>query len=77
MLKMIPHTLIGRAEKRIGVLFDYVHAITDTDSGLLTHYNRLFGFLDLNRCTPQEAWHIARIVEPALKLRSIWRGKQA
>ncbi len=61
MLKKIAHGLIGQAEKRVGVTFDYVHAIADTSFSLLTRYNRLFRFLDPNRFAPQDAYHVARL----------------
>lgn len=61
MLKTIAHAMIGRAEKQVGVKFDYVHKIADINFGLLTRYNRLFGFLDPNKHAPKEAYHTARI----------------
>ena len=53
--------LIRRAEERAGVQFDYVHKIAETDIGLLSRYNRVFGFLDPNRNVPAMAYHTARI----------------
>ena len=53
--------LIRRAEERAGVQFDYVHKIAETDIGLLSRYNRIFGFLDPNRNVPALAYHTARI----------------
>ncbi|AUQ50443.1 hypothetical protein PhaeoP83_02177 [Phaeobacter inhibens] len=61
MLKKIAHFLIRRAERRVGVSLDYSHAIADTDFGLLTRYNRVFGFLDPNRHVPAAAYHAARL----------------
>ena len=61
MLKRIAHYLVGRAERRVGVAFDYVHKIADTEVGLLARYNKLFGFLDPNTKVPPEAYHIARL----------------
>ena len=53
--------LIRRSEERAGVQFDYVHKIAETDIGLLSRYNRIFGFLDPNRNVPALAYHTARI----------------
>lgn len=61
MLAKLAHFLIRRAEKRLGVGLDYTHEIADTNFGLLTRYNRLFGFLDPNRHVPAEAYHTARL----------------
>ena len=61
MLKHIAHFLIRRAERRVGVQFDYVHQIAQTDIGLLSRYNKIFGFLDPNRKVPAPAYHTARL----------------
>ena len=61
MLKHIAHFMIRRAERRVGVQFDYVHQIADTDIGLLSRYNKIFGFLDPNRKVPPLAYHTARL----------------
>ena len=61
MLKHIAHFLIRRAERRVGVEFDYVHQIAETDIGLLSRYNKIFGFLDPNRKVPPLAYHTARL----------------
>lgn len=61
MLLKIATYLIRRAERRIGVPFDYIHKIARTDLGLLFRYNRLFGFLDPNGKTPPLAYHTARL----------------
>lgn len=53
--------LIGRAEKKLGVALDYTRQIAATDIGLLTRYNRLFGFLDPVKHLPKEAYHAARL----------------
>lgn len=60
-LTRIALSMIGRGEKRIGVTLDYVREIAKTDFGLLMRYNKLFGFLDPNRHTPKDAYHVARI----------------
>jgi len=61
MLKKIAHALIRKAEKRVGVTFDYVHAIADASFSLLNRYNRLFGFLDPNHFVSKDAYHVARL----------------
>ncbi len=61
MLKHIAHFLIRRAERRIGVQFDYIHQIAETEIGLLARYNKIFGFLDPNRKVPAQAYHTARL----------------
>jgi len=61
MIVKIVKYLIGRSEARIGVKFDYVHKIDETDIGLLSRYNKIFGFLDPNRKVPPLAYHTARI----------------
>ncbi|WP_421703839.1 hypothetical protein [Aliiroseovarius sp.] len=61
ILTQIAHKMITRAERRLGVALDYVHQIADTDIGLLTRYNRLFGFLDPVKHVPKEAYHVARL----------------
>ena len=61
MLKHIAHFLIRRAERRVGVQFDYIHQIAETDIGLLARYNKIFGFLDPNRKVPAQAYHTARL----------------
>ncbi|MEM7254649.1 MAG: hypothetical protein AAF493_24820 [Pseudomonadota bacterium] len=61
LLKLAKH-LIGRAERRVGVTFDHVHHIADTDLGLLARYNRIFGFIDPNRHVPPFAYHTARLI---------------
>lgn len=60
-LTRIAHALIRKAEARVGVTFDYVHHIADTNFGLLNRYNRLFGFLDPRKHLPAEAYHAARL----------------
>jgi alkylhydroperoxidase family enzyme len=62
MLRKIAHFLIRRAEKRLNVSLDYTHAIAEADFGLLSRYNRIFGFLDPNRNLPPEAYHAARLI---------------
>ncbi|MBL4597623.1 MAG: hypothetical protein JKX93_01505 [Rhizobiaceae bacterium] len=61
MLRLIASLLIKRAEKRLGVSLDYTHQIAQTDIGLLTRYNRIFGFLDPNLKTTALAYHAARL----------------
>ena len=61
VLQRIASYMIGRAERRVGVPFDYVRQIAQTDLGLLGRYNRLFGFLDPNRKAPALAYHAARM----------------
>lgn len=61
MLRAIARRLIERAEKRIGVSLDYVHAIARTDIGLLSRYNRVFGMIDPNTKVSALAYHAARI----------------
>lgn len=61
MIVKIVKYLIERSEARIGVKFDYVHKIAETDIGLLSRYNKIFGFLDPNRKVPPLAYHTARI----------------
>ena len=61
LLTQLAHKMITRAERRLGVALDYVHQIADTDIGLLTRYNRLFGFLDPVKHLPKEAYHTARL----------------
>lgn len=61
MLKILASILINRAEKRLGVALDYTHHIARTDIGLLTRYNRIFGFLDPNLKTTPLAYHAARL----------------
>jgi hypothetical protein len=61
MMKKIAAALIRKSEKRIGVTFDYIHKIAETDMNLLTRYNRIFGFLDPNKNVPAAAYHAARI----------------
>ncbi len=61
VLKRIIHFLIRRAEHRVGVEFNYVHQIAETDIGLLSRYNKIFGFLDPNRKVPPLAYHTARL----------------
>jgi hypothetical protein len=61
LIQKIAGSMIRRAEKRVGVSFDYVHKIAQTDLGLLLRYNRLFGFLDPSRKTPAVAHHVARL----------------
>lgn len=62
MLRWLAHKLISRAEVRLGVPLEYTHAIADADIGLLTRYNKLFGFLDPNRHVPVDAYHTARLI---------------
>ncbi|MCW5679559.1 MAG: hypothetical protein KIT07_00185 [Anaerolineales bacterium] len=57
----IAEYFIRRAEKRVGVQFDYVHQIAKADLGLLKRYNRLFGFLDPNTKVPEQVYHAARL----------------
>lgn len=45
----------------VGVDFDYVHQIAETDIGLLSRYNKIFGFLDPNRKVSPLAYHTARL----------------
>ena len=61
MLKRIAHSMIRKAEHRLGVSLDYVHKIAETDFGLLTRYNKIFGYLDPNRHVPALAYHTARL----------------
>ncbi|PCI05443.1 MAG: hypothetical protein COB78_02235 [Hyphomicrobiales bacterium] len=61
MLKILAILLIKRAEKRLGVALDYTRHIAQTDIGLLTRYNRIFGFLDPNLKTTPLAYHAARL----------------
>ena len=61
LLQRIAGYLITRAERRVGVSFDYIHQIAKTDLGLLSRYNRLFGFLDPNKKAPALAYHAARL----------------
>lgn len=61
MLKQLAYFLIRRAERRVGVRFDYIHRIAATDIGLLSRFNRIFGFLDPNRKVPALAYHTARL----------------
>lgn len=61
LLSKIASSLIRRAERRVGVTFDYVHAIARTDLGLLMRYNKLFGFIDPNTKVPAAAYHAARL----------------
>ncbi|SMR72974.1 hypothetical protein SAMN04488030_1723 [Aliiroseovarius halocynthiae] len=61
LIKNIAQYLVRRAERRVGVQFDYVHAIADTSIGLLSRYNRLFGFLDPRKHLPPHAYHAARL----------------
>ena len=61
MLQLLASLLIKRAEKRLGVSLDYTHHIARTDIGLLTRYNRIFGFLDPNNKTTPLAHHAARL----------------
>ncbi|MEM9734851.1 MAG: hypothetical protein AAF903_15430 [Pseudomonadota bacterium] len=61
MLKTIAAKLIARNEKRLGVSLDYVHAISQTNTGLLMRYSKIFGFLDPVKHVPAEAYHIARL----------------
>lgn len=60
-LSKIARFFITRAERRVGVRFDYVHRIAEADLDLLGRYNRLFGFLDPNRKVPAVAYHAARL----------------
>lgn len=60
-LSKIASYFIGRAERRVGVRFDYVHKIAQTDLGLLRRYSKLFGFLDPNTKVPALAYHAARL----------------
>lgn len=61
LLTQIAHKLITRAERRLGVGLDYVHRIAEADIGLLTRYNRLFGFPDPVKHLPKEAYHVTRL----------------
>lgn len=61
MIKAMLAFLIRRAEKKVGVSFDYTHHIAQTSPGLLIRYNRIFGFLDPNKNTPALAHHTARL----------------
>lgn len=57
----ISKRFIQRAEKRVGVAFDYVHQIARSDFSLLMRYNKIFGFLDPNRKSSSTAYHVARL----------------
>lgn len=61
MLRRIAAAMIRRAEARIGVEFGYIHEIAKTDLGLLSRFNRIFGFLNPNRHVPAAAYHAARL----------------
>lgn len=61
MFLKISEYFIRRAERRMGVQFDYVHQIAKTDFGLLRRYNKLFGFLDPNTKVPAQVYHAARL----------------
>ncbi len=61
LLTRIAICLIGRAERRVGVGFDYVRRIAQIDLGLLRRYNKIFGFLDPNTKVPARAYHAARL----------------
>lgn len=61
MLRRIAHFMIRRAEKQLNVPLDYTHAIAEADFGLLSRYNRIFGFVNPNRHLPPEAYHAARL----------------
>ncbi|OAS25297.1 hypothetical protein [Methylobacterium platani] len=61
LLTRIATFLIGRAERRVGVGFDYVRRIAQIDLGLLGRYNKIFGFLDPNTKVPAPAYHVARL----------------
>lgn len=62
MIRWLAHKLIDRAEARLGVPLEYTHTIADADIGLLSRYNRIFGFLDPIRHVPVEAYHTARLI---------------
>ncbi|WP_259942921.1 hypothetical protein [Sulfitobacter sp. M368] len=63
MAFLTPLTLamVKQAEKRVGVTFDYVRKIAQTDFGLLLRYNKVFGFLDPRKHLPAQAYHAARL----------------
>lgn len=61
LLKKIASHLIAGAEKRVGVKFDYIHEIAQSDLSLLARYNKIFGFLDPNKKAPPLAYHAARL----------------
>ena len=61
MLKNIALFLLARAEKRLGVVLDYVRQIAKIDIKLLTRYNRIFGVIDPRNHLPADAYHTARI----------------
>lgn len=61
LLTTFAHKMIARAERKLGVALDYTHKIADTDLGLLTRYNRLFGFLDPRKHATKQAYHVARL----------------
>ncbi len=63
MAFLTPLTLkmVKQAEKRVGVTFDYVRKIAQTNFGLLLRYNKVFGFLDPRKHLPASAYHAARL----------------
>ncbi|MFY0680118.1 MAG: hypothetical protein JXR13_06040 [Thalassovita sp.] len=61
VLNRIAHAMIAKAERRVGVTFEYAHHIADVSLTLLGRYNRLFGFLDPRKNLPTEAYHAARL----------------
>ena len=61
MIRRIAHYLIRKVERRVGVTLDYVHAIAETNIGLLSRYNRIFGIVDPRKHLPTDAYHAARL----------------
>ncbi|KIN76804.1 hypothetical protein [Sulfitobacter mediterraneus] len=63
MAFLTPLTLkmVKQAENRVGVTFDYVRKIAQTNFGLLLRYNKVFGFLDPRKHLPAPAYHAARL----------------
>ena len=60
-LSFLTLALVRRAEKRVGVTFDYVRHIARTSTPLLIRYNRVFAMIDPRHHLPPEVYHAARI----------------